>query len=231
MLAALAGAPLIAFFAACAVSGPRGPTTDVVALLPWGQTDDLTYTLRDLGGRETATGRLSVRVVGSQTTLVQQYRSGANSDEITVVVDSATLKPQSSKRVIQGSDGDETVEVTYTEQGAVIKQGDKQSGLSVPEHSYDNDSSLFLWRTIDFREGYVGRYTAIITNRRTRQTVELRVTGKEQVTVPAGTFTAWRLEVTSANAEQVAWYADTPARTLVKYDNDRGTVFELQSQP
>ena len=44
---------------------------------------------------------------------------------------------------------------------AVIKAGERQSGLSVPEHSYDNDSSLFLWRTIDFREGYEARYITI----------------------------------------------------------------------
>lgn len=203
---------------------------DIVGSIPWGQTESLDYVLKERG-REVATGTLSLTVEGSQTRLLQRYTSGANSDEITVVVDSKTLKPLSSTRVIQGPEDRETLTVSYTEQGALIRQGERQSGLSVPEHAYDNDSSLFLWRTIDFREGYEARYVTIITNRRSRQTVELRVRGKEQVTVPAGTFTAWRLEIKGANAEQVAWYADTPTRPLVKYDNDRGTVFELQTRP
>ncbi|HXH20767.1 MAG TPA: DUF3108 domain-containing protein [Dehalococcoidia bacterium] len=224
------GLPLILTLAAACGGGEDAPTMDIVGSIPWGQTESLDYVLKERG-REVATGTLSLTVEGSQTRLLQRYTSGANSDEITVVVDSKTLKPLSSTRVIQGPEDRETLTVSYTEQGALIRQGERQSGLSVPEHAYDNDSSLFLWRTIDFREGYEARYVTIITNRRSRQTVELRVRGKEQVTVPAGTFTAWRLEIKGANAEQVAWYADTPTRPLVKYDNDRGTVFELQTRP
>ena len=59
--------------------------------------------------------------------------------------------------------------------GVLIKHNDeKQTGLSVPEHSYDNDTSLFLWRTLPFAIGYEGRYTTIITNFRARQTVDLK---------------------------------------------------------
>ena len=49
--------------------------------------------------------------------------------------------------------------------------------------------------------------------------------------MPAGEFTAWRLEISTANAKQVAWYADTPTRPLLKYDNDRNVIFELESLP
>ena len=62
----------------------------------------------------------------------------------------------------------------------------------------------------------------MITNRRTRQEVTLKVRGKETVRVPAGEFTAWRLEIEAEDAKQTAWIADTPARTLVRYDNDNG---------
>jgi hypothetical protein len=61
--------------------------------------------------------------------------------------------------------------------------------------------------------------------------VTLRVIGKETVRVPAGEFQAWRLEVKTSNAKQTAWYADTPTRPLVRYDNDRGLFFELERAP
>jgi Protein of unknown function (DUF3108) len=185
-------------------------------------------------GEELATGTLSVKVDGETTILSQDFVGEATKDSIAVTVDSETLKPISSLRQIDESDGDkERVDVEYTEEGALITENqDKNTttGLSVPEHSYDNDTSLFLWRTLPFEEGYEGSYTTIITNHRARQKVNLRVTGKESVTVPGGTFDAWRLEITTSNARQLAWYAaDVPGHPLVRYDNDRDVIFELKA--
>jgi len=184
-------------------------------------------------GKELARGKLSLAVTGVTTTLSQKFESEAAADSIDVVVDSATLKPASSVRKIDNDnpDDEDLIEVTYSEDGASVKVGDRQTGLSVPEHAYDNDSSLFLWRTLPFADGYEASYVTIITNRRNRQDVVLNVKGKETVTVPAGTFDCWRLEISTENARQVAWYADTPSRPLVKYDNDRDVIFELTSRP
>lgn len=201
-----------------------------MARIPWSQSERLEYTLKDSAGRETGRAVFTISVSGPQTELRQSYTSGSNSDETKVLVDSLTLKPIASSRVIHGSE-DEEIAVTYTAEGATIKTGERQSGIGVPEHSYDNDSSLFLWRAIDFREGYEASYVTIISNRRSRQTVDLKVTGREQVSVAGGQFNAWRLEIKTSNAKQVAWFADTPARTLVKYDNDRGTIWELAKAP
>jgi hypothetical protein len=172
-------------------------------------------------------------VNGAQTTLSQRYVSETTADSIDVVVDSQTMKPLSSVRRIENDnpDDEDLIEVTYTEAGASVKVGDRQTGLSVPEHAYDNDTSLFLWRTLPFADGYEASYVTVITNRRSRQDVVLNVRGKETVTVPAGTFECWRLEISTENARQVAWYADTPTRPLVRYDNDRDVIFELTSKP
>lgn len=199
---------------------------------PWPDSESLSYVLLNDDGDQLGEGVLSVEVQGEETVLRQRYASEAATDTIRVTVDSATLKPISSEREIVEPDGDEErIEVEYTEEGALIRQGEeRQSGLSVPEHSYDNDTSLFLWRTLPFEAGYEASYTTIITNRRTRQKVNLNVTGKETVTVPAGTFEAWRLEITTSNARQLAWFADTPERPLLRYDNDRDLIFELTSE-
>jgi hypothetical protein len=189
--------------------------------------------IRDGGGKTVAEGVLLVDVIGERTNLAQSFGTPdeSNRDDVTVAVDSRTLKPFGSTRRIVDGDDIAIVEVTYTDQGAVIKQGDKQSGLSVPEHSYDNDTSLFLWRTLPFAQGYEASYITIITNRRSRQKVNLEVTGKEMVRVPAGEFSTWRLEIRAGGRHQVAWFADTPTRPLVRYDNDNGQFFELTSAP
>jgi hypothetical protein len=205
----------------------------VAGVAPWRDGEALSYRLVDDDGKMLAEGVLRVEFEGGQTVLSQEFTSSEAQDTASVTVDSRTLKPVSARREIdrQGDGDDETIEVTYTDEGALIKQGDRQSGLSVPQHAYDNDSSLFLWRTLPFAEGYEASYVTIITNRRSRQEVYLRVIGKESVTVPAGTFDTWRLEITTSNARQTAWIADTPARPLVRYDNDRDVIFELTSRP
>jgi hypothetical protein len=219
------------FLLACS-SEPDVATQDIVANIPWSTAGErLEYRLVDGGGKQLGSGTLTVAQSGTNFELGSHFESETNNDTAKVIVNAQDLKPISSSREIITGDDDELIEVTYTDQGAVIKQGDKQTGMSVPEHSYDNDSSLWLWRTIAFAEDYNSAYITLITNRRSRQTVVLEVTGKESVTVPAGTFEAWRLEIRTANARQVAWIADTPRRTLLKYDNDRDVIFELTSAP
>ena len=214
-------------------SGP--PASDVVGTPPWPEDEIMTYQLVDDDGKQLAVGRLIVEVsqATGQTTLRQRFESETTEDSIDVVVDSRTLKPVSSRREIinDNPDDEDLIEVMYTEAGASVTIGDRQTGLSVPEHAYDNDSSLFLWRTLPFAEGYEGSYVTVITNRRSRQDVVLSVPRKETVTVPAGTFDCWRLEIATENARQVAWYADTPTRPLIRYDNDRDVIFELTSRP
>lgn len=209
------------------------PTSDVVSTIPWANEESLEYVLLGSDGNQEATARLSIDAAGDTTTFTAYFESETHTDTITTVTDSETLKPISVKREATGEtpEDDTLLEVEYTEEGAFIRVGERQSGISVGEHSYENETSLFLWRTIDFAEDYEASYTSVITNHRDDARVYLRVTGKETVTVPAGDFDTWRLEIIASNARQIAWIADTPERTLVRYDNDRGLVFELVTPP
>jgi hypothetical protein len=233
---ALSALVFVSILTACSGGDDGPPTSDVAGTPPWTGDEQLQYVLKADSGREVARGVLVIDVLNGRTNLAQSFTNPdeTNRDDLTVQVDSQTLKPFSATRRILNDDDDdvELIEVTYTDEGALIKlDSDKQSGLSVPEHSYDNDTSLFLWRTLPFAEGYEASYNTIITNHRNRQKVNLRVTGKESVTVPAGQFTAWRLEIRAGGRTQVAWYADTTTRPLIKYDNDAGTIFELETRP
>ena len=101
----------------------------------------------------------------------------------------------------------------------------------MPTRSYDSWTDVFLWRTIDFRDGYEASYSDVLSATLARPQVisqTVRVKGKETVIVPAGTFEAWRLEIRSDDGSQEAWYADTATRPLVRYDNG-SLVFELLS--
>jgi hypothetical protein len=196
--------------------------------------EELHYILLDEDGNRVATGVHTIEQDGANIVLRTHYESpNGNSDTTTVVVNALTLKPDSSVREIinDNPDDEDRIEVEYRENEVIITAGDRQSGLTVPEHSYDNDTSLFLWRTIAFQEGYEASYVTVITNQRSEAQVILRVPRKETVTVPAGEYEAWRLDIITSNARQTAWYADTPARPLLRYDNDRGVLWELATAP
>ncbi|MGB6894957.1 MAG: DUF3108 domain-containing protein [Dehalococcoidia bacterium] len=232
-LALVAGA-LVAIAAACA--GEEAVTQDVVSVIPWPDTETARYVLRERegGGEEKGRGALSVQRDGDRYRLGLRFEDGVSSDESSVLVDGETLKPLSMRREIVGPDETTVLESRYEDELVRItarSDGRERSNpLRLKEHYYDNESSLFLWRTLRFEEGYRASYHAVMVNRRKQQVVRVEVVGRESVTVPAGTFQAWRIEVRSGGVEQVAWYADTATRPLVKYDNSE-LLFLLTELP
>ncbi len=209
-------------------------TQDIVASIPWPDQERAEYVLLDRDGEERGQGVLSVTRQGDQFELFLGFEGGGETDESVVLVDAATLKPIFVRRELHG-DENKAFEAQYDTVEKVVRvvEIEDSDERTVPrrldkEHYYDNESSLFLWRTIDFQEGYKATYYSVLSNQGgTQHTVSLRVAGKERVAVPAGVFQAWRLEIRFGDRRQVAWYADTPERPLVQYDNDFNSILQL----
>jgi hypothetical protein len=229
------------FAAACLETQEDIETQDIVSAIPWPDAERAEYVILDReGGEQLLRGTLAVEHKGNQYELSLAFagRLGdkEGTDESVVLVDDHTLKPVSVRReqVLDGKS--QKAEAEYdAEEGVVTITEIKDSRrrpipLRLKDHYYDNDSALFLWRTIAFREGYEATYRTVITGSATLELLELVVVGKEEVTVPAGTFQTWRLEIRSERVRQVAWYADTPSRPLVQYDNSQ-QLFQLTALP
>ena len=99
--------------------------------------------------------------------------------------------------------------------------------LSLSGSAYDNDSSLWLWRTLALADGYTQRYVSVNAVDGTRQTVSLAITARQRVTVPAGGFDTWRLQVRNGRATGVAWINVQPPYQVVQWDNG-SLVFQLE---
>jgi hypothetical protein len=238
MRRALLLAPLLlgALFAAACVDRSEVETQDIVTAIPWADGERLEYVLLDRDDLEkrVGTGVLAIERKNSRFELQATFEGQGVTDESLILVDDETLKPVSVRRE-RRNDENVVVQATYDPVEMVIETiitEDGEDPRPIPrrldeEHYYDNESSVFLWRTIAFAEGYEARYFAVLANQGgTQQLVRLEVKEKEQITVPAGTFDCWRLEMRSSNVRQVAWYADTPQHPLVQYDNSR-QVFQL----
>ena len=232
-------APLLAGLLLALACAPEEDviTQDIVSTIPWPNQERAEYVLLDREGEEElGRGVLTVTRQDDRFELRLDFEGDeTNIDKSTVLVDAETLKPTSIHRERVIDDDTETLDAEYDDiEGVVritVKTGDddeRQVPVRLKENYYDNDSSLFLWRTIDFQEEYEAAYRTVVTGGGELQVVRLKVTGKESVTVPAGNFQAWRLEIRAADRKQIAWFADTPERLLVQYDNSR-QLFQLAS--
>jgi hypothetical protein len=158
---------------------------------------------------------------------------------VTVTVDRLTLKPSGGSRLItdRGPGDDTTVEgyewryVAEQEHGVLVvvrrrADSSEERDLSLREHHYDNESSLWLWRTLDLTDRYETRYVSVNHLDGSQQTVTAWVTRRETIEVPAGTFETWRLLVRTGRATRVAWISVASPHELVQWDNG-SLVFRL----
>lgn len=102
---------------------------------------------------------------------------------------------------------------------------DKVMKLPEPPY-YENEQFMALVRALPLEEEWSGIITLIVSSQFNRADIELEVTGRETVTVPAGTFDAYVVEL--GRIGQRAWVAVDPPHPVVRYQNDAAnTITEL----
>lgn len=233
LLAALLLAAL-ALSTACLQPAKPPPTADLALTIPWPDTEQAHYVLLDRKSKkETGQGTLTVSKQGDPYTLTSHFEgSNQASDDGSVIVDAQTLKPVSFHRTLTSKNDVQEVTGDYDATTGVVNiteitgNTDRPVPLRLGDNYYDNDTSLFLWRAIPFSDGYTAAYRAVLTGSRSQLIVQIQVTGKEEVTVPAGTYQAWKLEVRAGGVKQFAWFADTPQHPMVQYNNSI-QIFQL----
>jgi len=238
------------FAAACTSSSDKcGECVDIVTGVPWTAPETHVYDLKK-DSEQQGTTTLKVEKKDADVVLTTDSEgTNGTSDVSSVTADAATLKPVSATRTITDKSTRTLLEVTYEDVAkdqcdsgrvARIKQStfkppeaakpdsSRSNPLCVPDHSYDNDESLFIWRTIKFEKGASVTYWTITAGRRDKHLVTLTVQQQEKITVPAGTFDAWKVEIASERSRQNAWFATTPDHRMLQYVNNQGQSFQLQ---
>ena len=209
--------------------------TEVIFEIPWEGPETARYHIiqNDVEG----SGVLTLEERGGTLVLSQVFDIPEEevTDSVIVVADPETLRPTTVSRVIDGPDGQRLCDATYAGSVVTVDQigedEDRTDVVNVPDRSYDTWGDLFLWRTLDFRVGFEVSYRDVLSCSLSKPellTVGLTVKGIEAVTVPAGTYDTWRLEISSGGGTQEAWFSIDDSNVLVKYDNDL-QVWELES--
>lgn len=230
---------LLAFAPACNLDDECTNCEDIVSEIPWEDGETLTYELQRAGER-VGTYTLEAEAAGDTWVLTQRYDGDEGDfDTATVTVDRETLKPIRTVREVQGEDTRRVADASYDE----VPEGECDSGvvarieqrvysppdsdepdstrsnpLCVPEFSYENDSSLFLWRTIAFDEGYDATYNAVLTAVREIQQINIRVIERTEET-PMGAIDSWRVVIESNGRTQQAWFSAEDDHRILVYQN------------
>lgn len=214
-------------------------TTSIVASVPFADGERMSYELRDDRG-VLGHGVLTVKREGGDLVLAQEYTEASppegekpTSDRSTARVDAATLQPRTVERVVEGRDDTTTYAGEYSDDGRSVqltRDGGHERDVKLPVHAYENETSLWLWRSLDLTEEYQSQYVSVNVVERTRQTVAVEVTGRQRTTVPAGTFDTWRLQLRNGRATRVVWINVEAPHQVVQWDNG-DVVFRLESNP
>lgn len=235
--------------AACAGASPSGKTEAVVAQVPFAPGERLVYAIRDAQGARLGTGTLTAVVAAEgRLSLRQSYEEASppsglppSVDAASVEVDAKTMAPSAGTRQVARRRGTEApvdgYTWTYGEVGGkdvlrstAVKHGESPSlkDIVLRDHYYDNETSLWLWRTLAFAEGYEKFYVSANGVEQEQQTVSVSIRQRERIEVPAGSFEAWRLIFRSGRAVRTAWVNVDAPHEVVKWDNG-DVVFVLES--
>lgn len=240
------GSLVVLALTGCAATTPTAATSNVVSAVPFVDGERLTYELVNVQGDLLGSGVLTVRVEDTRFVLEQQYESvlvsdaEPSTDHVTIAVDTSTLRPFGGLREVvrvrnDGTKQHEVTEWIYDVDGDVTGlayrstvDGDTDDGeLELREHHHDNESSLWLWRTLAFSEEFEANYVSVNPMEGKQQTVKVQTPSTETIEVPAGTFEVWRLIVRNGRSLRSAWINVEAPHEVVQWDNG-DVIFRLQ---
>lgn len=232
--------------AGCEAATPTAATSEVVDAVTFVDGERLTYELVNVLGDPLGSGVLTVRLEGTRLVLEQQYESALlsdaepSTDHVTVAVDATTLRPFGGLREVvrvmnDGTKQHEVYEWVYDVDGDVTGlgysstvDGDSDDGeLELRENHYDNESSLWLWRTLAFSDEFEANYVSVNPIDGKQQTVKVQTPSIETIEVPAGTFQVWRMIVRNGRALRSAWINVEAPHEVVQWDNG-DVIFRLE---
>lgn len=217
---------LVALSAACG-----GPAAQPLHFnpAPWQDGEASVYRVADANGAELGTARWDWARTAAGWTQSYQLDLPGRLDRGEVMVGD-DLAMRSAWREVGGN----RYEVRYAADGIAIATtaggATTSKTLTPAADAVDNDVSLQIQRALPLAAGYAARYTDVIPTTGLAVPIKLVVTAAETVTVPAGAFPAWRVELSFDSGKHDAWYGQAAPYPLVKYRNRAsGAVFELQS--
>jgi len=168
-------------------------------------------------------------------TLIREVLDAGVREQATIEMQPVGYRPVYSHLVRTFGGGKQVVETQFegsqvdialtNRQGATVYQR-----VQVPSDIRDERTLLLIMRALPLAQGYATRINSFLPVAGHMERVALQVRRKESVTVPAGSFDTWVVELKSNDRTTRAWVAQTAPFTVVKFIDGRSqATFELTS--
>lgn len=198
------------------------PTPPAKASYPWGAGDRAEYTIE---GNGQPIGSLVFTTAAKETgyVLTTETTIGAVKDVSNVKVDN-DLKPIGATRQLTGAGQSDFTLMTIYDKGKLTIQaktsaGDKAASIDVPADAWDNDQLLMSIRSLPLSDTYVYTLTNVVGANASLIKTQLTVVGKETISVAAGSFTAFKVEMSFGQSKQYIWVDASKPHHVVRYEN------------
>ncbi len=229
LVGSLALLPLLA--AGCG-GGEELPASRVFGRPVWERGEQLAYTVRDRG-EVRGSCLLSVEEGGDpeEVRLITSCGNpdGSRLDERNVLVEESTLRPISSVRTIRNVEKNSRTTFTadYGDKEVVLAadaNGDRseaerelpQPSPEEPDPGFYDDASLFwLIRGVPLEAGFDRAFLDVNPGNARTVRVRIVVTGSETVSVAAGDFDVWRVELRTESITQIMWVEKRSPQRIV----------------
>ncbi len=198
---------------------------------PWRAGEVSRLEIRGGAGALLASWELRVEERDSQVVLVSEQKAEAFREYSAVFADPATLIPGRTEFERESPQGLVTYTAVYNDNDVTIKAqtptGPQELKVRLPARPFfDNEQFIMVLRSLRLADAFKATLNDIITRTASKAAVTVQVVRKERVTVPAGAYDAWVVELKGAS--QFAWISVSAPHELVRYENKAaGTVSEL----
>lgn len=207
----------------------------------WQDGEVSTYTITNIEGESAGTMTLALNAgkpasgdadAGPAWTVQREIKSSIN--EIVTVEVNERLRPKLSSLLRSDSQGSEKVVTTYSSGQVGIELTNRRDmityeRMSVPSDAYDQRTLLAFARLLPLADGYATQLNSFLPIVGRLERTTLRVRGREEVSVPAGSFDTWRITLETPTTETEAWIGTAAPYPLIKFiDGRNGGTFELK---
>ncbi|NLV74088.1 MAG: YhfC family intramembrane metalloprotease [Chloroflexi bacterium] len=219
---------LMGMLAGCTASAPDWQTMSPQP--PWQDGEVATYNINAPDGSLMGVASWRISAQDDGWLLSHELVMAGSSETSTVTMDSQ-LRPQNSQRITS----QEQVEVVYHPGEALLtvtRDGVPSTRqVSILAGILDNDQLLLTLRALPWSADLAASADVLVTASGAHIANRMLVTGQPvTLTLPAGQFNAWHVNIRTGAETHEAWYSQDAPHLLLQYRNpNSGLVFVLRS--
>jgi hypothetical protein len=207
----------------------------------WQDGETHNFIIKDRAGTQLGTAQLSIEAGAEHVdtdgwTIRREIAAIGQSETVQVEVTGEDYRPRFSQMVRSDREGQQSVEATFN--GSRVNMSltntlgqTTYERVNVPSDIRDERTLLLVLRTLPLAARYSTRINSFLPITGIQEQLIVQVKKDEQVTVSAGTYDAWLVELRAPDRTITrVWIAKEAPHPIVKYVDGRSrATYELES--